>query len=83
MKAPNGKTNLNVPAMPAKAVKPQTVKNTLGRGGGYFEPGTLPAGGFQGVWCFDGKKRDFKNSPTTDGANIFHASSGRPGRKVY
>jgi len=64
MKNSDGKTNLNEPARMARAVKPQTVKNTLGLGGGYFEPGKVPAGGFQAVWCF-GKKGDYKNSPTT------------------
>lgn len=65
MKDSSGKKNLNEPAWMAKAVKPQTVRNTMGLGGGYFEPGKVPAGGFQAVWCFDETKGDYKNSPTT------------------
>jgi hypothetical protein len=72
MKDLGGKKNLNEPAMGAKSIKPQTMKNTLGRGGGYFTPGVMPAGGFQSMWCFGDNKGDYKNSPTT-----------RPGKKVY
>ncbi len=83
MKAPNGKTNLNEPAPAAKAVRPQKVADTLGHGGGRFTPGILPAGGFQGMWVFDGTK-DYKNSPTTDAPNMLKCGPrARPGRKVY
>lgn len=56
--------NLNEPARGARSVKPQTPKTVLGRGGGYFEPGRAPAGGFQSVWCFGDNHGDYKNSPT-------------------
>lgn len=58
-------TNLNEPARGARAVKPQTVKNTMGRGGGYFVPGVAPAGGYQSMWCYGPNKGDYKNSPTS------------------
>jgi hypothetical protein len=64
VKGPDNK-NLNVPAYPAKAVKPQTVSNTYGLGGGYFEPGRAPAGGFQSMFCYGANKGDYKNSPTS------------------
>ena len=57
--------NLNAPAWPAKAVKPQTIKNTYGHGGGTFTPGKAPVGGFQAVWNFSNRPGDFKNSPTS------------------
>lgn len=57
--------NLNEPAYPGKAIKPQTVKNTMGRGGGTFTPGQMPAGGFQAVWNFSGRPDDYKNSPVS------------------
>lgn len=65
MKELGSNKNLNEPAYGAKAVKPQTPKNVLGRGGGTFEPGRAPAGGFQSVWNFSDKPNDTKNSPTT------------------
>jgi hypothetical protein len=64
--------NLNEPAMGAIATKPQTVKNTYGRGGGTFTPGTAPAGGYQAVWNFGDDRSDTKNSPIS-----------KPGLKVY
>ena len=57
--------NLNEPAYPAKATKPQTVRNTYGLGGGTFKPGVAPAGGFQSVWNFSDRPNDYKNSPST------------------
>lgn len=63
MKDQGNKKNLNEPAYMAKAVKPQTVRNTLGLGGGRFTPGKCPPG-FQGMWVFDGTN-DYKNSPTS------------------
>ena len=71
MKDQSGK-NLNEPAYMAKAVKPQTVRNTFGLGGGTFTPGRMPSGGFQSVWNFGPDPKDYKNSPT-----------GKPDRKVY
>jgi hypothetical protein len=71
MKKQNSTENLNEPAYMAKAIKPQSVRNTLGLGGGRFTPGKAPEGGFQSMWVFDGTK-DYKNSPTT-----------KPGKKVY
>lgn len=56
--------NLNEPAKMARAVKPQTVRNTLGLGGGRYQSGVAPAGGYQSVWTFGENKGDFKNSPT-------------------
>lgn len=56
--------NLNEPSSGARAVKPQTIKNTLGRGGGIYQSGVAPAGGYQSVWNFGPNKGDFKNSPT-------------------
>lgn len=64
MKDSSDKKNLNEPAYMAKAVKPQSVRNTMGLGGGRFKPGTVPPGGFQGMWYF-GEGQDYKNSPTT------------------
>jgi len=55
--------NLNEPAWPAKAVKPQTVKNTMGRGHNSFKPGVAPQGGFTAVWDYSDRPNDFKNSP--------------------
>ena len=72
MKEKGSNKNLNEPAMGAIATKPQTIKNTYGRGGGTFTPGTAPAGGYQAVWNFSGDSSDTKNSPTT-----------KPGGKVY
>lgn len=63
MKDQSGK-NLNEPSYMAKAVKPQTVRNTFGLGGGTFTPGRAPAGGFQAVWNFGPDSKDYKNSPT-------------------
>ena len=63
MKDQSGK-NLNEPAYMAKAVKPQTVRNTFGLGGGTFTPGRAPSGGFQAVWNFGPDSKDYKNSPT-------------------
>ena len=57
--------NLNEPAYPAKPTKPQTVRNTLGLGGGTFKSGVAPAGGFQAVWNFSDNPTDYKNSPST------------------
>ncbi len=57
--------NLNEPAYPAKATKPQTVRNTYGLGGGTFKSGVAPAGGFQSVWNFSDRPNDYKNSPST------------------
>jgi len=71
MKDQSGK-NLNEPAYMAKAIKPQTVRNTFGLGGGTFTPGTAPRGGYQAVWNFSDRPNDYKNSPTT-----------KPGGKVY
>lgn len=65
MKDDSGIKNSTDRAWAAKSVKPQTVKNTLGRGGGYFVPGKVPPGGFQSVWCFEEQRGDYKNSPTT------------------
>ena len=62
MKDQSGK-NLNEPSYMAKAVKPQTVRNTFGLGGGTFTPGRAPAGGFQAVWNFGPDPKDYKNSP--------------------
>jgi hypothetical protein len=64
MKDRNGIKNLNEPAWMARSVKPQTVRNTLGLGGGRCGYGKLPQGGFQGMWVFDDTE-DYKNSPTT------------------
>ena len=64
MKDQSGK-NLNEPAYMAKAVKPQTVRNTFGLGGGTFTPGRAPAGGFQAVWNFGPDSKDYKNSPVS------------------
>jgi len=69
VKKENSNKNLNEPAWPAKAVKPQTVRNTLGHGGGRFTPGIMQP--FQPMWVFDGTK-DYKNSPT-----------GKPDKMVY
>ena len=63
MKDQSGK-NLNEPSYMAKAVKPQTVRNTFGLGGGTFTPGRAPSGGFQAVWNFGPDSKDYKNSPT-------------------
>ena len=63
MKDQSGK-NLNEPAYMAKAVKPQTVRNTFGLGGGTFTPGRAPSGGFQAVWNCGPDSKDYKNSPT-------------------
>lgn len=49
--------------MSGKAIKPQTIRNTLGRGGGTFTPGKAPSGGFQAIWNFSGRDNDYKNSP--------------------
>ena len=57
--------NLNKINMSGVATKPQTIKNTMGRGGGYFNPGTAPSGGYQSMWCFGENKGDFKNSPVS------------------
>jgi hypothetical protein len=51
-----------LPAIPVRAQKP---KDLLGHGGGKFCPGKAPIGGFQGVWNFSNRPRDFKNSPAT------------------
>ena len=64
MKDQSGK-NLNEPSYMAKAVKPQTVRNTFGLGGGTFTPGRAPAGGFQAVWTFGPDPKDYKNSPVS------------------
>lgn len=64
MKDRNNK-NLNEPAWPAKAIKPQSTRNILGHGGGTFTPGKAPAGGFQAVWNFSGRPDDYKNSPVS------------------
>jgi|APGre2960657373_1045057.scaffolds.fasta_scaffold44386_3 hypothetical protein len=60
----NSNINEGGPSFGGVAVKPQSVKNTLGRGGGHFTPGFLPLGGFQGMWVFTDSE-DTKNSPTT------------------
>jgi len=52
-------------------VRPQKPRDGYGYGGGRFEPGKAPLGGFQSMWVFD-DTRDYKNSPTT-----------KPGKKVY
>ena len=70
MKKPNSTQNLNEPAYMAKPVKPQSVRNVMGLGGGRFTPGKAPAG-YTSMWVFDGTA-DYKNSPTT-----------KPGKKVY
>jgi hypothetical protein len=57
--------NLNEPAWPAKAVKPQTVRNTYGMGHNTFTPGKAPIGGLTTVWDFSGRPNDTKNSPTS------------------
>ena len=59
-------------AWPAVAVKPQSVKNTMGHGHNTFTPGKAPRGGFTAVWDYSGKSGDYKNSPTT-----------KPDKKVY
>ena len=64
MKDQSGK-NLNEPSYMAKAVKPQTVRNTFGLGGGTCTPGRAPAGGFQAVWNFGPDPKDYKNSPVS------------------
>ena len=64
MKDQSGK-NLNEPSYMAKAVKPQTVRNTFGLGGGTFTPSRAPAGGFQAVWNFGPDPKDYKNSPVS------------------
>jgi hypothetical protein len=55
--------NLNEPAWPAKSVKPQTVKNTMGMGHNSFTPGKAPLGGLTTVWDYSGRPNDTKNSP--------------------
>jgi hypothetical protein len=57
--------NLNEPAWPAKAVKPQSVKNTMGHPVNSFTPGKAPSGGFTSVWDFSGRPNDSKNSPVS------------------
>ena len=65
MKEDNSTKNLNEPAWPAKAVKPQSVKNTMGHGHNSYTPGRAPMGGFTGVWDYSGRPNDTKNSPTS------------------
>lgn len=57
--------NLNEPAYPAKAVKPQTVRNTMGMGHNSYTPGKWPQGGLTTVWDYSGRPNDLKNSPTS------------------
>ena len=57
--------NLNEPAWPAKAVKPQTVKNTMGHPRNSFTPGVAPQGGFTAVWDYSDRPNDSKNSPVS------------------
>ena len=65
MKEPVSNKNLNEEAWPAKATKPQTVRNTMGRGHNSFTPGKAPIGGFTAVWDSSGRPGDMKNSPTS------------------
>lgn len=53
-----------------EAYRAAVPSDDYGLGGGYWQSGKPPAGGFQGMWCFDGS-HDPKKSPTT-----------RPGKKV-
>lgn len=55
--------NLNEPARGARAVKPQTVKQTMGRGHNSFTEGKWPLGGLTTVWDYSGRPNDVKNSP--------------------
>jgi hypothetical protein len=56
----------------AVPTRPQKPKDGFGFGGGTFTPGKYPIGGFQAVWNFSGRDKDYKNSPTT-----------KPDKKVY
>lgn len=60
-------------AWPAIAVKPQTIKNTMGHGQNSFTPGKAPRGAFTAIWDFSGRSGDFKNSPTdkTSGKKVY------------
>ena len=57
--------NLNEPAWPAKAIKPQSVKDTMGHGQNSFTPGKSPLGGFTAVWDYSNRPGDTKNSPVS------------------
>jgi hypothetical protein len=65
MKDETGIKNSTERAWSAKSIKPQTVKNTYGRGHNEFTPGKVPLGGLTTVWDFSGRPNDTKNSPTS------------------
>jgi len=65
VKEDNSTKNLNEPAYPAKATKPQTVRNTMGMGHNSYTPGKWPQGGLTTVWDYSGRPNDVKNSPTS------------------
>ena len=65
MKDPVSNKNLNEEARGARATKPQSPKNVMGRGHNTFTPGKAPMGGFTPVWDFSGRPGDMKNSPTS------------------
>jgi hypothetical protein len=53
---------------PARAVRPQTVTDAVQSGGGYYESGNLPKGGFQSMWCF-GKRGDSSSTTKPEPGN--------------
>jgi len=65
VKEDNSTKNLNEPAYPAKAIKPQSVKNTMGHPRNSFTPGQWPLGGLTTVFDYSGRPNDSKYSPTS------------------
>ena len=64
MKEPSSNKNLNEMSRGARAAKPQTPKNVMGRGHNSFTPGKAPMG-YTAVWDFSDRPYDLKNSPTS------------------
>jgi hypothetical protein len=53
------------------ATRSQIPSDATSGGEPYYKSGTLPKGGFQAQWCFDGSS-DRKNSPTVgDGKKVY------------
>lgn len=63
MKDKSGKTITEAQPM-ATAVRPQTIKDTLGHGCNTYTSGVAPKGGYRSTWDFSGREGDYKNSPT-------------------
>lgn len=63
MKDENSKQNKQGKAEMAYPTRPQTVRDTFGKGVNSYKSGKAPPG-FVSTWDFSGRPNDYKNSPT-------------------